>query len=136
MTIALTTGILGATVLGFLVFALGANVTRLRALRGRDGGPQDSTAPDDRLFIAVRAHGNASEYVPTLIVLFLLVGWLSPGWWSITLVVAATTSRLAHAYGILSSQSLAVPTMAREAAAAGTYVFGVALAVTAAVAVL
>jgi uncharacterized membrane protein YecN with MAPEG domain len=132
----MTTAILCTAVLGALVVALGANVTRLRALRARNGDPQDSTAPDDRLFIAIRAHGNASEYVPTLVVLFLLVAWQAPGWWSTTLVLAATASRLTHAYGMLSSRTLAAPTVTREAAAAGTYAFGLALAVTAAVAVL
>jgi uncharacterized membrane protein YecN with MAPEG domain len=132
----MTTALVCTAVLGALVFALGANVTRLRAIRGRTGGPQASTDPADRLLIAIRAHGNASEYVPTLVVLFLLVAWQSPGWWSTTLVLAATASRLVHASGMLASTSLATPTVPREAAAAGTYVFGLALAVTTAVAVL
>jgi uncharacterized membrane protein YecN with MAPEG domain len=132
----MTTAIICTSVLGALVFLLGANVTRHRALRGKSGAPQGSTDPSDALFIAVRAHGNATEYVPTLVVLFLLVAWQSPGWWSATLIVAATASRLVHAYGMLSSKTLAKPTLPREIAAAGTYLFGVALAVTAAVAVL
>ena len=129
----MTTAIICTAILGALVFALGANVTRHRAMRGKSGAPQLSTDPADRLFIAVRAHGNATEYVPTLIVLFLLVAWQGANWWTATLTIAATASRVLHAYGMLSSTSLAKPTMSREVAAATTYLFGVALAVTAAV---
>jgi uncharacterized membrane protein YecN with MAPEG domain len=136
MTTTMTTAVVCTAVLGALVFALGANVTRHRAIRGKNGGPQASTDPSDRLLIAIRAHGNASEYVPTLVVLFILVAWQSPGWWSTTLVVAATASRIVHASGMLASTSLASPTIPREAAAAGTYLFGLALAVTTAVAVV
>ena len=129
----MTTAVICTAILGALIFVLGANVTRHRAIRGKNGGPQASTDPADRLFIAVRAHGNASEYVPTFIVLFLLVAWRSPGSWSAALIIAATVSRLGHAYGMLSSQSLATPTISRLIAAVGTYVFGLALAVTVAV---
>ena len=130
----MTTALVCTAILGALIFLLGANVTRLRAVRGKSGEPQGSTDPADRLFLAVRAHGNASEYVPTLVALFVLAAWQSPGAWSATLIVAATASRLVHAYGMLSSRTLAVPTLPREIAAAGTYLFGVALAATVAVA--
>lgn len=136
LTGTMTVAVICTAVLAALVFALGANVTRHRAIRGRTGAPQASTDPADRLLIAIRAHGNASEYVPTLIVLFLLAAWQAPGWWSTTLVLVATASRLVHAYGMLASTSLARPTAPREAAAAGTYLFGLALAVTTAVAVI
>ncbi|GAB3933604.1 hypothetical protein GCM10029976_041280 [Kribbella albertanoniae] len=56
--------------LGILLFLLGANVTRHRALRG--SGNQAPTDPADPLLIAVRAHGNAAEYIPTLLVLLLV----------------------------------------------------------------
>jgi uncharacterized membrane protein YecN with MAPEG domain len=129
----MNTAIICTAALGALVFALGANVTWHRARRGKSGGPQSSTDPSDRLLIAVRAHGNAAEYVPTLIVLFLLVAWQSPGWWAATLTVVATAGRVVHAYGMLTSSSLAQPTVAREGGAALTYLSGLALAVTAAV---
>ena len=51
--------------MGVLLFLLGANVTRHRAIRGATGD-QQPTDPADRMYIAQRAHGNASEYVPTL----------------------------------------------------------------------
>src|SRR5690242_16721473 len=67
--------------MGALIFVLGANVTRHRAMRGKSGEPQQSTDPTDRLYIAQRAHGNASEYIPTLIGLLIVCATLTDGWW-------------------------------------------------------
>ncbi len=125
MTIAITcTAILAA-----LVFVLGLNVSRLRGVVGKAGGSQLPTDPTDRLFVAIRAHGNAAEYVPTLIVLFLLVAARVPAWWTAALIIAATAARLVHAVGLLSSGSLAKESIPRMIGAIGTYVFGTALAV-------
>ena len=49
--------------MGILVFALGANVTRHRALRG-DKGPQMPTDPSDRLLIAQRAQADWCTFCP------------------------------------------------------------------------
>ena len=120
--------------LGILLFLLGANVTRHRAIRG-DTGNQMPTDPADRMFIAQRAHGNAAEYVPTLIVLILVCASLSDGWWVQALAVAAVVSRSLHALGMLTSKTLASHGPVRDIGALGTYVTGVALGVTAIVAV-
>ena len=117
--------------MGILVFALGANVTRHRALRGKNGGPQMSTDPTDRLFIAIRAHGNAAEYVPTLVVLLLVCSTLTDGWWLDALAVVATGARYLHAYGMLTSRTLASHGPTRDAGAMFTYLSGIALGVTA-----
>ena len=117
--------------LGLLVFVLGANVTRHRAIRGKSGGNQQPTDPADRMFIAQRAHGNATEYVPTLAVLILVCATLSGGWWVDALAVAAVVSRYLHAYGMLTSTTLASHGPMRDAGAMGTYLTGIALAVTA-----
>ena len=116
--------------LGLLIFVLGANVTRHRAIRGSTGN-QQPTDPADRMFIAQRAHGNAAEYVPTLAVLILVCGTLSDGWWVDVLAVAAVVARYLHAYGLLSAQTLAAHGPVRDAGAIGTYLTGIALAVTA-----
>src|SRR6476661_8483613 len=102
-----TTVIVCIALMGILVFALGANVTRHRAMRGKSGEPQMSTDPTDRLLIAIRAHGNAAEYVPTLVVLLLVCSTLTDGWWLDALAVVATAARYVHAYGMLSSTTLA-----------------------------
>lgn len=129
-----TVAIVSIALLGILLFLLGANVTRHRAIRG-DTGNQMPTDPADRMFIAQRAHGNAAEYVPTLIVLILVCASLSDGWWVQALAVAAVLSRSLHALGMLTSKTLASHGPVRDIGALGTYVTGVALGVTAIVAV-
>ena len=129
-----TVAIVSIALLGILLFLLGANVTRHRAIRG-DTGNQMPTDPADRMFIAQRAHGNAAEYVPTLIVLILVCASLSDGWWVQALAVAAVVSRSLHALGMLTSKTLASHGPVRDIGALGTYVTGVALGVTAIVAV-
>jgi uncharacterized membrane protein YecN with MAPEG domain len=119
--------------LGILLFLLGANVTRHRAMRGGTGN-QMPTDPADRMFIAIRAHGNAAEYIPTLCVLLLICGTLSDGWWVDVLAVAAVFVRLSHAVGMLTTKTMATHGPLRDIGALGTYVTGIALAVTAVVA--
>ncbi|WP_408897934.1 MAPEG family protein [Nocardioides sp. R1-1] len=125
-----TTVITCIAVMGILLFVLGANVTRHRAVRGADG-PQLPTDPADRLLIAQRAHGNAAEYVPTLVVLLVVCSTLTDGWWLDLLAIAATAARLLHASGMLSAPSLAEHGPVRDAGAMLTYLSGVALGVTA-----
>jgi hypothetical protein len=125
MTIALAC----TAVLAALVFGLGANVTRLRAATAARGGSQQPTDLADPLLKAIRAHGNATEYIPTLIVLSLLVAVRAPAW-TLAFTVCATVARLVHAWGMLAAPSLAGPTKLRVAGASGTYLFGLALAVT------
>lgn len=132
----MTTTIVCAAVLAAAVFVLGFHVSMQRGLAAQQGRPQMPTDPADRLLIAIRAHGNAAEYVPTLLVLFLIVQTLTPGWWVTALVVGATASRLVHAVSMVSARSLAAESKPRMAGAMGTYVFGVALAVTAGVGAL
>jgi uncharacterized membrane protein YecN with MAPEG domain len=127
----MTTAVICSALLAALLFLLGANVTRLRVVTQKAGASQLPDDPTDKLLIAIRAHGNAAEYVPVLVVLFLLVGARSPGWAVIALTVAATAARLVHAYGMLTSGSLAVPTKSREIGAAATYLCGLGLAIAA-----
>jgi len=125
-----TISVLSIAVMGIMLFLLGANVTRHRAIRGATGN-QMPTDPTDRMFIAQRAHGNAAEYVPTLIVLIIVCSTLTDGWWLDTLCITATASRLVHAASMLGGKSLAVHWPYRDLAATVTYVAGVLLGVTA-----
>ena len=127
----MTIAIVCAAILAAMVFVLGGNVSRMRGVTGKAGGSQLPTDPADRLLIAIRAHGNAAEYIPTLIVLFLLVGARSPAAVAIPLIVGATAARVTHAFGLLTADSLAKKTKGRVVGAVGTYFFGVALAVAA-----
>ncbi len=130
----MTTAIVCSAILTGAIFVLGFNVSYNRGLAAKRGSSQMPTDPADPLLIAQRAHGNASEYVPSLIVLFLIVGWLTPGPWALALIVAATASRVLHAVSMLTSDTLAKESWPRMSGAFGTYFFGVALAVTAGVA--
>ena len=132
MTTALTTAIICTAILAAMLFLLGFNVSRMRGVTAKAGGSQFPSDPASRLLIAIRAHGNAAEYIPVLIVLFLLVGARSPAVVAIPLIIGATAARVAHAYGLLSAPSLAVQAKARVAGAAGTYLLGVGLAIAAA----
>ncbi len=129
-----TTVVICIALMGILVFALGANVTRHRAIRGKSGEPQMSTDPADRLLIAQRAHGNATEYVPTLIGLLIVCSTLTDGWWLDALAIAATAARYTHAYGMLRATTLAAHGPVRDSGAMFTYLSGAALGVTALVA--
>lgn len=128
----MTTAIICTAILAAMLFALGLNVSRVRGVTGKTGGSQFPDDPASGLLKAIRAHGNAAEYVPTLIVLFLLAGARSPAAAAIPLIAGATAARLVHAYGLLSSPSLATPTVSRLIGAVGTYLFGIGLAVAAA----
>ena len=132
MTTALATAIICTAVLAAMLFLLGVNVSRMRGVTAKAGGSQFPGDPASRLLIAIRAHGNAAEYIPALIVLFLLVGARSPAAVAIPLIIGATAARVLHAYGLLTAPSLAVTTKARLVGAAGTYLLGVGLAVAAA----
>ncbi len=129
-----TVTVISIGLLGVLLFVLGANMTRHRAIRG-DTGNQMPTDPADRMFIAQRAHGNAAEYVPTLIVLILLCDVMSDGWWVQALAVAAVVARYLHAIGMLTARTLASHGPVRDLGAMGTYASGIALGVTAIVAI-
>jgi uncharacterized membrane protein YecN with MAPEG domain len=128
-----TTVITCIALMGILLFLLGANVTRHRAVRGATGN-QMPTDPADRMFIAQRAHGNASEYVPTLIGLLVVCSALTDGWWLDTLAVAAVAARSLHAFGVLTSRTMAEHGPVRDLGAMLTYASGIALGITALVA--
>jgi uncharacterized protein len=128
----MTTAIICTAILAAMLLALGLNVSRVRGMTWKTGGSQFPDDPASGLFKAIRAHGNAAEYVPTLIVLFLLVGARSPAAVAAPLIAGATIARLVIAYGLLTSPSLATPTTSRLIGAVGTYLFGIGLAVAAA----
>ena len=124
-----TVTIVCIALMGILLFVLGANVSRQRGIRG--AGNQAPTDPTDRLLIAIRAHGNAAEYIPTMIVLLLVCSVLSDSWLVDVLAVASLVVRTTHAVGMLSAKTLAAHGPLRDVGALGTYVTGIALGVTA-----
>jgi uncharacterized protein len=127
----MTTAIICSAILAAIVFLLGFNVSRMRGVTGKAGGSQLPTDPASPLLIAIRAHGNATEYIPTMIVLFLLVGARSPAGVAIPLIIGGTFARLTHAYGMVTASSLAAENKLRFGGALGTYVSGIGLAIAA-----
>lgn len=125
----MTIAIVCIALLGTLLFALGWNVSRLRG--SKQTVEQFPTAPDDPLFVAIRAHGNASEYIPTLAVLILVVGSRDPAVWMLVVAVIAVVSRYVHAIGILTTGDMNAEGVLRFAGAVGTILSGVALSVAA-----
>ncbi len=111
--------------LGLLLFGLGLAVSLTRgSTRTVIGYSPD---PADRLHKLVRAHGNASEYVPMLALLILVLGARQPGAWLLGTFVAATVARYLHAAGMILGR-LDRPNPFRFLGALGTYVTGLVLA--------
>ncbi len=125
----MTTALVCIALLAALLFVLGWNVSRLRG--SKKTVEQFPTAPDDPLFVAIRAHGNATEYVPTLAVLILVVGSRDPAAWMLVVAVVATVSRYLHAIGVLAAGDMAKESPLRFVGAVGTILAGVALAAAA-----
>jgi hypothetical protein len=125
----MTTATICIALLAALLFVLGWNVSRLRG--SKTTVDQFPTAPDDPLFVAIRAHGNATEYVPTLAVLILVVGLGDPEVWMLVVAGIAVLSRYLHAIGVLVTGDMAEESVLRFAGAVGTILSGVALAVAA-----
>lgn len=118
-----------AALLGLLIFGLGLMVSLTRGNTNRVIGHDPD--PADRLHKVVRAHGNATEYVPMMAILILLVGARQPSPWMQWTFVLATLSRYLHAAGMIASPSLAKPNPLRAVGAVGTYLTGFALVVAA-----
>lgn len=105
-----------------LTILLAANVSRLRMKHGAAWG--DKGKHD--LVGAIRAHGNAAEFVPVFMILFLL--WELQGATDNALAVVGglfLVARLAHAYGMI-----AVHKVARQLGAAMSYLLPIVIAVT------
>jgi uncharacterized membrane protein YecN with MAPEG domain len=113
-------------VLLYFVLALNVSMTRGRVKVGVGSGDD----PDGPLNKAVRAHGNAAEFVPLFVALFLYFLLSGSGGWVTWVVVIVTISRVLHALGMLMTPTFkAKPHPLRSIGALGTYVGGFALGV-------
>ena len=121
----MTTAIVCTALLGLLVFGLGLGVSLTRGQTGTNFGYNPD--PTDRMYKMVRAHGNATEYVPMLAVLMLLVGGHNPATWVLWVMGIVTASRYLHAAGMIFSPTLAQPHPLRFVGALGTYLGGLVL---------
>jgi uncharacterized protein len=113
-------------VLLYFVLALNVSMTRGRVKVGVGSGDD----PDGPLNKAVRAHGNAAEFVPLFVALFLYFLLSGSGGWVTWAVVIVTISRVLHALGMLMTPTFKdKPHPLRAIGALGTYVGGFALGV-------
>ena len=99
-----------------LYAGLSANVSRVRIL-GR--GP--SRVTEAQLTQAVRAHGNASEYIPLLVALLLYLNSAAPNLFLTVIAVTATSIRILHAVAMLMTVGVHWRHRLRFVGALGTY---------------
>ena len=117
-----------SAILVILYFALSVHVsmTRGRTKTGIGTG-NDPSGP---LSKAVRAHGNAAEYVPIFVALFLYFLMSGAGAWITWVIVIITISRVLHAMGMLMTANFnGPPHPLRAVGAMGTYLGGFALGI-------
>jgi uncharacterized membrane protein YecN with MAPEG domain len=116
----------GVLVILYFLLALNVSLTRGRTKTGVGTGDD----PNGPLNKAVRAHGNAAEFIPLFVALFLYFLLSGAGGWIIWVVVIVTISRVLHALGMLMTPSFnRPPHPLRAIGAMGSYAGGFALGV-------
>ena len=113
----------GALASLYAVLSLNVSLTRLRKRK-------DSSVTEAQLTKAIRAHGNASEYIPLFIAAFLYLSTSGSDGLLSVIAVLATVSRFAHAAGMFRIANVSERHPLRYYGALGTYVclFAVAVA--------
>lgn len=96
--------------------ALSLNVSRVRRKRR-----SDSTVTEAELTKAIRAHGNAAEYIPLFVAGLLYLNSVSPSPFVAGLAVAVLACRLMHAAGMLLVPAVSERHPLRFIGALGTY---------------
>jgi hypothetical protein len=115
-----------SAILVLFYFALALNVSILRGRTKTSIGVGDD--PSGALNRAVRAHGNAAEYTPLFVALFLYFALAGASGWITWVVVIVTICRVLHGAGMLMSGDFkGPPHPLRGIGALGTYIGGFAL---------
>jgi uncharacterized membrane protein YecN with MAPEG domain len=96
--------------------ALSLNVSRVRRKRR-----SDSTVTEAALTKAIRAHGNAAEYIPLFVAGLLYLNSVAPSPFVVGLAVAVVVCRLMHTAGMLLVPAVSVRHPLRFIGALGTY---------------
>jgi uncharacterized protein len=112
-------------VIFYFLLALNVSMTRRRTKVGIGTGDE----PSGPLNRAIRAHGNASEYIPIFVVLFLYLLTTGASGWITWVVVGVTICRLLHAVSMFMAPDLNGVYPPRFVASLGTYVGGLALGI-------
>ena len=116
--------VLCSGLLALLYAALSVNVSVTRQRKQKD-----SSITEAQLTKAIRAHGNASEYIPLFIASFLFLGTSGSSPALAIIAVSATVSRVAHAAGMFRIANVSERHPLRYYGAIGTYVCLFAVAV-------
>jgi hypothetical protein len=119
--------LLCSALLVILYFLLAFNVSWMRGKTGVGVGTNNE--PSGRLNKAIRAHGNAAEYLPLFVALFLYFSVVGASVWVRWVVVAITVCRFLHPLGMFMSSDLHRPQVFRFVGSLGTYGGGLALGV-------
>lgn len=106
-----------------VLLSIAVSLTRLRQQRGF-GMEADSTRWMAKIG---RAQGNASEYIPLLVVLIFFLELEGAPFWMNWVYGAAVVVRYCHALGMLLSRDLNQPHPLRFIGSLGTYVVGALL---------
>ena len=112
-------------VLVYFLLAFNVSLTRGSTKTGIGTGNDLS----GRLNKAIRAHGNAAEYVPIFVLLFLYFLSTGAGGWITWVVIGVTACRVLHPIAMFMSPDLNRAYPPRFVASLGTYLGGLALGV-------
>lgn len=96
---------------------LSLNVSRMRLKRR-----SDVTVTEAELTKAIRAHGNASEYIPLFVAGLLYLNTVAPSFFVSGLAIAVLICRLLHAIGMFLIPTVNQRHPFRFIGALGTYV--------------
>jgi uncharacterized membrane protein YecN with MAPEG domain len=116
-----------AAILVLVYFLLACHVSLTRGRMKVNIGSGDQ--PSGPLNKSIRAHGNAAEYIPLFVALFLYFGAVGARGWIEWAVIVVTLSRILHPLGMFLSPDLRRPQVFRALGALGTYAGGFALGV-------
>ncbi len=114
-----------SAILVIVYFLLAFNVSLTR------GAPRSASGrasnPSGRLNKAIRAHGNAAEYIPIFVLLFLYFLNTGASGWITWVVVIVTICRVLHPIAMFLSPDLNRAYPLRFVTSLGTYLGGLAL---------
>ena len=109
----------------YFLLAFNVSMNRMRARTGVGGGSD----PSGLLNKSIRAHGNAAEYIPLFVLLFLYFGFAGAASWIRWVVVVVTACRLLHPVSLYLSADLNKAQPLRFLSSVGTYAGGLTLGV-------
>ena len=115
----------GLLVILYFLLAFNVSMNRMRARTGVGAG-SDPSGPLNR---SIRAHGNAAEYIPLFVLLFLYFGFAGAASWIRWVIVVITICRLVHPLSLYMSADLNKAQPLRFLSSVGTYAGGLTLGV-------